>query len=157
MAEYLFELSVLDALLICGMAKIIKQRLNTLVDFTEANKIHIPTAEGLSYTLKSRTTYSAKLGLIAKFKTKDKGHLQGTWVITARGWAALRGEPVPKSVRVFRGQILERTTETITLPETFRGYLDRGKKAKEHHKHEIENYDPNEWVQIAGMHQGELI
>lgn len=46
----------------------------------------------------------------------------GKWFITRRGYAFLRGEPVPSHVWIFRNKIVEadRTDDTITLARTFR-------------------------------------
>ena len=46
----------------------------------------------------------------------------GTWFITRRGYAFLRGESVPKEVWMFRNKIVEdmRTEETVDLATVFR-------------------------------------
>lgn len=163
MAEYLYVLGVFDAMLLYAMAKTVRRSLDEGKPFTEANVVHLPTMLDAGYTVKSRCTYGSKLGLIAKHK-KDNKHVRGEWVITTRGWQALRGEPVPKAVRIFRGLILDRPEEHITLGETFRGHttkietsIKKGKKPRTDYRNQIEGYHPNEWVNIAGMHQGELL
>ena len=160
MMEYVFKFSVLDGLLLLGMAKLVKERSKTM-SFTEANQIHLPTVIGLPYTLKSRQTINSKLGLIAK-KTEAGRQKHGTWVITSRGWSALRGEPIQASVKVFRGQILERNEETTTIQAVFDAYRTKkkeqsmkGKTSREYYP--VDSYDRDEWVHIAGYHQGNLI
>lgn len=163
MAEYTFIFDVLDAILLFDMAKIVKERLDQYGDFTAANKVRIQDMLGTSYAVKSRTTQCAKLGLVAKYKEDDK-HVPGTWVITRRGWEALKGIPVPRCVRVFRGQILERTDEKITITQAFSNYAGdmerkkkKGNKIRSDHTDDIKGYDENEWVHVAGMHPGEII
>lgn len=164
MSEYLYTFTILDALLIFAMARQVARNLEKNPNFTEANKIHLPSLKDINHTSKIRQGYTGKLGLIAKYKGKDGHQVRGMWVITKRGWSALRGEPVPKSVRVFRGQILDRPDDTVTLSEVFRGYtnkiediIGRGKMPKTDNREEVSTYDPNHWVHIAGIHQGSLI
>ena len=152
MAEYIFSFLMLDALLLYGMAKIVRAKIRVGIPFTEANKVHIPSARELTYTLKSRTSIASKLGVIAKLNNADGKQVLGTWVITKRGWQALAGEPIPKFVRVFRGQILERTQETITIGEA----LSLSHKNPEHAE-QAAGYSSSEWVTIGGMHQGVLL
>ena len=119
--EYTFTFSRLDAILLIMMAKEVRATMNAhSVSFTEANKIHIPSLP-VSSNVSKRMTISSKLGLIAKYKVN--GHQQaGMWVITARGWAALRGESVPARVSEFRGQITERFDETTTIADALKTY-----------------------------------
>lgn len=169
MSEYVFEFDVLDALLLIAMAKTVKYRSEDCdpeerVPFTEANKLKIQELPYISYATKSRTTQCSKLGLIAKYRGKNGHQVPGTWVITKRGFQALRGEAVPKAVRVFRGQILERNDEVVTINQIFSGYhskvmdqMRKGKKPKVDHREDMRRYDEQEWYHIAGMHDGELI
>lgn len=165
MAEYIYTFTILDALLLFGMAKQVSKNLEkTRGEFTEANKVHLPSLKGVNHTSMIRQGYTGKLGLIAKHMGANGRQERGMWVITRRGWAALRGEPVPKAVRVFRGKILERPDELITMTEVFRAYGDSvqrivqaGKLPKIDNRKEMDGYTPMEWVQMAGMHQGKLI
>ena len=175
MAEYVFEFDVLDALLLLAMAREVREKMlqpkntqfkddHSVTTFTEANQVKVQSLGGVSYAMKSRTTKCAKLGLIAKYKSNTGRHLPGTWVITKRGWDALRGEPVPKAVKVFRGQILERTDDLTTLRDIFYTYgqkissmIRRKKTPKTDHRSELEGFNPSDWVQIGGMHEGELL
>jgi hypothetical protein len=169
MQEYVFEFDLMDALLLVAMANEVSHRLDTkgrtgeLMHFTEANQIKT-TQLATTYAARSRTTQCSKLGLVAKMKGPEGRQVPGTWVITTRGWAALRGEAVPKSVRVWRGQILERPEETITIGEALRSHeaklLDlhkRGKTSKADYRQAFSTYNPEEWVHFAGVHQGELM
>ena len=70
---------------------------------------------------------------------------------------------MPKSVVVFRGQILERPEELTTLPEVLqlysykiKGIISKGKSPKVDLRRSFEGYSHNDWVHIAGMNQGEL-
>ena len=71
MAIYMYSVTILDTKLLCAMAEIITKRMQKGMDFTTANKIHLPS-EMKDYTLISRQTISSKLGLIAKVMKKDK-------------------------------------------------------------------------------------
>lgn len=152
MSEYIFEFDSLDAILLLKMATEVRRKQNMEIDFTEANKTRVQQLD-TTYAIKSRTTQCSKLGLIAKLKNDEGSHISGTWVITTRGWDALRGKAVQKWVKVFRGEILERSEETITIGEAFLNF--KGKK--ETYQDEMTSYEPSEWVHIAGLHQGELI
>ena len=169
MQEYIFEFDLMDALLLFSMARQVQLRLNTRDEhgddrtFTAANQVKT-TQLTTSYAARSRTTQCSKLGLVAKLKGANGHQVPGTWVITKRGWAALRGEEVPKSVRVWRGQILERPEETITIGEALRNHQEkvrdlykRGKTVKTDHTGAFSDYNPNEWVHFAGTHQGEVL
>lgn len=163
MAEYVFEFDLLDALLLLAMARAVRSRTE-YDDFTEANQVRVQDMTDSTYAVRSRTTQCAKLGLIAKMRGQNGKQIPGTWVITKRGFAALRGEPVPRSVRVWHGQILERTEELMTISEALRSHqakieelLRRHKQPKADYRDAFADYDPNEWVHFAGMHQGELL
>ena len=157
MAEYAATLDINDALLLFQMAKCIRLNQEHGMEFTDANKIRVSSQPFIGHTQKCRTSKCAKLGLIARAGNAE-------WSITARGWAALRGERVPKVRVTFRGQILERPEETTTLSEVFRehGEKMREKKMmersmKEDKRPEFADYDPSEWVHIKGLHQGNLL
>lgn len=163
MAEYELVLDINDALLMFKLAKVVRENQGKGIPFTEANKVRVSNRPDIGHTQKCRTTKCSKLGLLAKVK-KLKAH----WSITSRGWDGLRGEPVPESRVTFRGQILERPEKTTTFREVF---YQHGRKIEElaklrklgkrgspvDHRHEYADYDPEDWVHIAGMHQGNLI
>lgn len=156
MSEYADTLDINDALLLFSMAKIVRHRQTKGIDFTEANKIRV-SSELIHHTQKCRTTKCSKLGLIAR-----AGHAH--WSITTRGYEALRGAPVPKVRVTFRGQILERPEETTTLREVFYEHGQKmihkqknGRAVKGDKRHEYADYDANDWVHIAGQHQGNLL
>lgn len=160
MKEYIYTFDAWDALLILKMAEVIRHNINKGQGFTEANKVRVPDLP-TSHAVKCRTTQSAKLGLIAAYR-KDKKRVQGTWVITDRGWEALRGKPVPKMVRVWRKKIEERYTETITLGEALKSHVDfvnakyrKGKSVKEDHREYIKEYKATDWFQF-GIHEGKI-
>lgn len=132
-SEYVFRFSVLDCRLLLTMAENVKHWMNEGLTFTEANKLHIPSLP-LTYTLSARTTIASKLGLIAKVM-ENGVHKQGYWLVTARGWAALRGEPVPAAVHVFRRKITERTDEITTFRDAWNVGLGK--------------YDSADWVEFG--------
>ena len=160
MAEYIRELDIFAAILLKGMGRIVKQRVEAGMPFTEANKVHIAGEQSIPFGSKLYANITSKLGLIAKLKEPGKSR----WVITKRGFAALRGEAVPARVVIFRGRILERPEETTTLQEVFtrhttrmRELEKRGKSTRGDRRAEYADYDPNEWVKIAGHHDGTLL
>lgn len=156
MAEYADTLDINDALLILNMARIVNRKVAAGINFTEANKLRV-SSEDIHHTQKCRTTKCSKLGLIAK-----AGNAQ--WSITKRGWAALKGEPVPKIRVTFRKQILERPEDMTTLSHVFAEHrskmqtLQNKKKALKNDKRsEFDDYDQSQWVHVVGLHQGELL
>ena len=100
MMEYTHEFDCVNAAMLVAMGKEVKRRIEKGLEFTVANQIHVQSLSGATYAMKSRTTQMSNLGLIAKLLNDEKRHIGGTWVITRRGWAALRGERVPKMVKV---------------------------------------------------------
>jgi hypothetical protein len=120
MAVYAFSFDYHDAKLLLAVAdEVIKNTKKGLV-FTEANKVHVQKLSVNNYTIKSRTTQCAKLGLLAKVMKNGK-QVPGMWLITRRGWEALGGKKIPKTVEVFRNSIQERGDEEITLQEVLNG------------------------------------
>lgn len=139
MAIYSYSLSVIDSMLVAQMGKMVFDKLNKGVNFTEANKIHI-AKEIKNYTLASHQTITSKFGLIAKVKRKDGTHdREAGWLITKRGFDFLAGKPVPARVNVFRNQIQERFEEMTTIHEItqhsveFRQFKDVPYKELEHY------------------------
>lgn len=163
MLEYIFEFDVLDALLLIAMGKEVQRQLQEGIPFTEANKVRIQHLNVASYAMKSRTTQMSKLGLVAKYKGSNGRHLPGHWVVTKRGFEALAGKLVPKSVRVWRGHIEERPDHLTTLTEALNSHRDkvvsqirRGKNVKTDYRNEIAQYKVEDWVHFAGVHEGRL-
>lgn len=121
MAVYIYSVTFLDVKLLCAMAEVITRRMQRGMDFTEANKIHLPS-EIKDYTLISRQTISSKLGLIAKVMKHTEGgpsvhDRKSGWSITRRGFNFLRSEEIPKMVKVFHNKIQEHFEEKITMQE----------------------------------------
>ena len=157
MAQYVYTLDSLDALLVFGMGKIIFERVKKGMTFTDANKVHLQTSLNQYYSVPSRSTQCSKLGLITKVLRKDGSHDQKAgWLLTKRGFELLAGKPVPKYVQVFRNEIIERFEDTITFGDA----LQSGKRGME--RAELENYkgfnfkELENWA-IAGFSQGRLI
>ncbi len=163
MQEYTYVFDCLDALLLLKMAYAVKDRQSKGLSFTEANQVRIPELDGASYAIKSRTTMTSKLGLIAQLKNADGKRVAGVWCITARGWAALRGEEVPAQVKVWRGQIEERFDEMITIAEALKNHREAVNRAIAKHKTpkgdyraETESYSPHDWFGVS-ISQGNLV
>lgn len=156
MAEYAQELDLADALLLYSMARIVKRHQASGMPFTEANRVRV-SSENIHHTQKCRTTKCSKLGLIAQ---AGNAH----WAITDRGWAALRGEAIPRMRVTFRGEILERPEETTTLRDVFLQHKERmdkrqakGKNLKNDHRSDFGDYNASDWFTIEGYHDGRLI
>lgn len=161
MAEYWFEFDCLDAVLLYQMGIVQRERLQKDDDFTKSNQIVVQDLP-VSLSIKCRTTQASKLGLITQLKNGKK-RVPGVWVITSRGFEALRDEPVPKRVKVWRGRIIERSDELITMSQAFRSHSDkvmasiaRHKEPQSDYRDLMTNYDPNDWVHVAGMHAGSV-
>lgn len=164
MLEYIFEFDCLDALLLLSMGRAVRERLEDGMEFTEANQIRVQHLEGVSYAMKSRTTQMSKLGLVAKLTGRNGKHVPGTWVITKRGFDALRGRKVPKSVRVWRGKIEERHDETITLSQAFAYHkekvediIKRKKSPKNDYREAFADYYQRDWYTVGPVHEGTLL
>lgn len=90
--------------------------------FSEANDIryrHMPGDMALKVDEASNWTKLHFHGLVAMVKAEG-AKKRGRWLITKKGWAFLRGEPIPASVTTFRGNIVERDPETTTIKEVLR-------------------------------------
>ena len=165
MVQYVYVLDCLDALLVYGMGKIIKERLKRGVPFSEANAVHLQTELNRYYSVPSRSTQCAKLGLITKvLNAQGKHDRRRGWLITTRGWDFLRGQPVPSQVKVFRNQIEERFDTTITISQAFQVHRDLVQRAHMNHKNprndytaELDTYRPSDWFEVAGVQQGALL
>lgn len=166
MVQYEYNIDVLDIALVVAMAKRVKENMQNpegeQLSFGEANRIHVPTLD-VSDAVRHRTTKCSKLGLIAKYK-EGGSQINGTWLVTARGFKALRGEEIPTGTVVWRGQILDRP-ETVTTFDSVRAtYIKRierfertkHKAPKDDHRGVMGTYNETEWVDFAGVHKGEL-
>lgn len=148
-----YRFDSLDALLLISMAKEVKKRFENYNDFTVANQVRI-TKMDIPHSVQCRTTQASKLGLVAQLLNIDGKRVPGVWVITRRGWDALNGEPVPASVDVFRGDIVERDDDLITLQEALKTVILRKTKDGEQVRmREIDDYRnseslylPDEWI-----------
>ena len=163
MLEYIFEFDCLDALLLLTMARSVRERTKAGLSFTDANKVHVTRLE-TTLAIRCRTTQCSKLGLVAKFKGENGRHVPGTWVITKRGFDALKGRKVPKSVRVWRGKIEERHDEMTTLAEAFAYHKEKveqiiknKKSPKSDHREQFADYRQEEWYTFGPTHEGTLL
>ena len=113
-----YTVNEIHVALLTRMAREVRARMQKGYTFHEANKIHVQTL-GLYNSKECQTTVSRYLGLIAKVKGKNGKHdTKAGWLITKRGWAFLKGEPVPKCVHAIRNQIVERPEgKMITINE----------------------------------------
>lgn len=90
--------------------------------FTEANDIRYRRMPGdmkLELDEGSNWTKLHFHALVARVKEDGKAK-QGRWLITRKGWAFLRGEPIPAKVTTFRGNIVDKSTEVLTIGEVLR-------------------------------------
>lgn len=163
MLEYIFEFDCLDAVMLLHMGRAVRDRLDKGMGFTEANQVKVQALEGPTYAMKSRTTQMSKLGLITQLRSEDDKRVPGVWVVTKRGFDALRGRRVPKRVKVWRNRIEARTDETITLSEAFNAHRDkvndlirRNKQPKTDYRAQFEGYSQEEWYHVGGVHEGSL-
>jgi hypothetical protein len=87
------------------------------------------------------------------------------WVITRRGWSALRGEMIPEGVKVWRNRILDHLGEQTNMYKVMHQYQDKIAATKHKGKDinqeadyikKINFYDANEWVQWGEAQQGRL-
>lgn len=163
MLEYIYVFDFHNALLLKTMGKVVAQRLREGMEFQEANKVHVVSMDAPDHT-RHRTTQAAKLGLIAKVKLDGVHDRRQGWLITKRGWEALRGIAVPSYVRVFQNEIIERSDVRITIGQVFEAYRERtaetvlkGKTLKSDYRQHTLDYDPMEWVNFGNVHHGEIL
>lgn len=143
MVGYVFKFDYHNARLLQVMGENFLNRMAKGLPFTEANKHHVVQLP-MSDACRHRTTMASKLGLVAKLKGPKS---TGLWVITRRGFAALRGEEVPKKVTVWRDHIQERTDELTTIYDAL---AEKGGDVPD------DPHDPNPYVIYAGVNQGQL-
>lgn len=106
----------------------------------------------------------AELCALALFvRQPEKWRNSGYWLITDWGWKALRGEPVPKRAKYFRGKLIERSTEVTTLSEMFQTHkheveraIARGRAVKADYRADVATYNPIEWTGFGGYEAGKL-
>lgn len=165
MVEYVFVFDMLDALLLLSMANAVRDKRSKGISFNQANQVHVPSLK-TSLSVRCRTTICSKLGLVAKVKNDNGKHARGVWLITERGWKALRGEPIPAFVKVFRRKIEERFDITTTMQEVFNGSKNRlegiirdKREIDEYYDYrsEINDYRASDWIVVGGVHQGVLL
>lgn len=157
MAEYVYTLDLLDALLLFGMGRIVDERCKKGMAFTDANKVHLQTTLNTYYSVPSRSTQCSKLGLVAKVLRKDGSHDQKAgWCITRRGFEFLAGKPVPRQVQVFRNEITERFDELTTFAEIMKkGEHKVG--GSEFNSYQKYNFGELETWAVVGFAQGKLL
>jgi hypothetical protein len=151
---YRYHFDALDAVLVYAMGRVVRHRLNSGLGFTAANQVHVPSLE-LSLAVQCRTTQCSKLGLIAKCVAEGR-QVPGVWVITDRGFAALRGEPVQDFVDVKDGEIDNRSLGRVTISEAFLIHREaveaaaaRNRKVKGDYRAFAASYKPEEWYEVV--------
>jgi len=149
MKEYDIRFDYWQAILLLRMAEQVRTRQRSGMDFTIANQVRVPELD-ISLTAKCKTTQASKLGLVVQLRNINKHKVPGVWVITRRGWEALRGNRVPAKVTVFREEITERDNSTITLAEALQSHYGNLNKSKTPNSDDFRNcldsYKPEEWV-----------
>lgn len=149
MTEYVHKLDFFNALLLKEMGDVVKKNVAKGMSFRDANQVHV-VSQDFHDCVRHRTTQCRTLGLIAKVKTEKGTHDRDKgWLITARGFAALRGERVPAEVTVFRNTIEERTDIKTTLDEVFNTYKGENRSL-------VGERDPYEWVNFGKLHEGAM-
>jgi hypothetical protein len=150
-----------DALLILAMAQEVRKNIenrNLFNNFTEANKVHIPTLNATQATLK-RQTKCDYLGLI-----KQPANWRGTgyWCLTSWAWKALRGDEIPKSVKYWEGNLIGRSDETTTLAGMFSTHtclvqsaIAKRKAVRADYRANYQDYKPSDWSGFGGYIQDE--
>lgn len=148
---------IATALLLIKMAEQVRSNLQKGIPFTEANLVHTPTLPTTD-AIRHRTTIASYLNFVKQPDDKKKS---GHWLITNWGWAALRGEQVKATATEFRGEIIERSEETITLGEMFKVHTDKVERAlaarkavKADYRADVREYDLNTWVEVSGYAEG---
>lgn len=146
-----YEADLHDGLLILAMARVVRENINKGMNFTEANRVHIPTLGASQATLK-RQTKCDYLGLV---KQPDDWSGTGFWVLTSWAWKALRGDPIPRAAKYWEGHMLDRSEETITLDEMFQNHkhavemaIAKRKAVKTDYRAKFSDYDRKEWTEF---------
>lgn len=146
-------------LLLLRMGAKVKENMKADMPFTEANRVHVPTLDTTD-SIRHHVTIASYLNFV---KQPEDWSGSGYWVVTNWGWAALRGESVPRSAKYFRGQLIERGEDKITLSEMFRAYTDRiaravakGKAIQRDYRASVADFDPIQWTEFGGYAKGNL-
>lgn len=142
MAQYKVSVNYKHATLLRAMAYEVDSKRRKGLEFTDANKTHVQSQLDVDYATKSCTSMCRQLGLIAKVMKDGVHDQEAGWAITRRGWAFLQNQPVPKSVIVFRNEIIDRTEETTTIQEVL---AEKG-----------DDYNRDFFVQVAGYEESTL-
>ena len=154
------NLNPLHTILLRAMANSVREEVEKGVPFTQANRTHIdklwiPTA------VKKQQSNAGYLNLIKQPEDTKKS---GYWVITNWGWAALRGEQIHESARVWNKMLLERSPEMTTLGAVNEKYLEKmeeqrryGKAVKQaDYRVDLKDYKPVEWANYGGSVEEEI-
>lgn len=146
-----YRADVFTAILLLKTAEVVRHNVSKGMNFTEANMVHVPTLPTTD-AIRHRTTIARYLNYMQQPKTKRNS---GYWVITHWGWKALRGDPVPHEVKIFRKKLVERSDSTTTLAGMFRDYegrveqsLERRQAVENDYRADVRTYDPIEWVKL---------
>lgn len=149
-----YEADVLDALLILAMAKQVREGIIKGLEFTEANKVHLPTLGTTQGILKRQT----KCDYLCLIKQQPQWRGSGYWALTHWAWKALRGEEIPRAAKYWEGNLLGRSEETITLSQMFQNHADLVQKAlqkraevKADHRAAFSDYKPSDWSEIGAV------
>ena len=155
-----YTADLLDALLLLAMSKEVKKNLTKGMAFTEANRVHLPTLKTTQGILK-RSTKCDYLGFL---KQPEKWRGSGYWLLTTWAWKALGGEKVPKSVNYWEGNLIGRSEEMTTLSDMFRLHGDlvksqiaKRKAVRSDYRINFEDYKPNDWSELGGYVEPEMI
>jgi len=143
MTEYKYSLDAHDALLLIKLGNLFKGRIRDM-SFQEANSFQVSKMHELSHLLRCRTSQCRVLGLLAKQEGKGNH-----WLITRRGFAALRGEHVPAHVKVWRNKIIDRFDEQTTLATALSTYDHTKSKDAENFTSTAESWRPEEWLEMS--------
>jgi len=150
MTEYVHKLDFFNALLLKHMGDAVAKGMREGKTFQDANQVHV-VSQDFHDCERHRTTQCRTLGLIAKVKNEDGKHdREKGWLITTRGFKALKGYRVPSEVTVFRNNIEERTGLTTTIDEVFTNYKGENRSL-------VGERDPHEWVNFGGVHNGKML
>ena len=150
MQEYIHKLDFFNALLLKNMGDIVMKRMEKGMTFEKANMVHVVSSD-FHDCVRHRTTQCRTLGLIAKVKGESGTHDRDKgWLITSRGFAALRGEMVPSEIVAWRNRIEERPGALTNIDKVFEEYKGENKTL-------IGQRDPMRWVNFAGLNQGKML
>ena len=155
-----YKADILNAVLLLKCAEQVYKNMEAGKPFTEANLVHVPSLPTTD-AVRRRSSQLAALNYLHQPKGKKR---TGYYLITTWGWAALRGDAVPKSVHVFRGEIVKRSEETTTLAEMFRTHKDKVENAikarktvENDYRADVGGFNVNTWQTIAGYAQDTLL